>query len=324
MVNSELALQAATFRLSSDLAPDMRADAAVRVMMQQLLGVMNVSAAGVLSGTDAECLHDYRIAIRRYRVLLGQIRGVIPQHDWQRFSRGFAWLGEVTRTARDLDVFLLNLEAYQLTLTSAGSDELDPVREFFRQQQQAVHQHLVACLNSARYSQLMAAWAKFMAAPLSAHSRLPCAQIPVLDWASRRIWRMLRRVVKEGKVIGRDSPPQALHELRKSCKKLRYLLEFSTSLYPAAMIKQLIKALKSLQDVLGEYQDVQVQQAFLSTFKQSGIADNPELQYTRMVVDLIMRRLEKRQRKLRKSFQRHFAVFVATRQQKLFKQLFKP
>ncbi len=318
------ALQVVMSRLDLSLAPDMRADEAVHVIMQHLLALMQASEAGVLSGTDTECLHDFRIAVRRHRVLLGQIHGVMPQRSGVRLNRGFVWLGEVTRLSRDLDVFLDDIEDFKNRLDSAGSSALLPLYEYFRHEQQLAHQHLVACLRSARYTQLIAAGATYIASPVAARSSLRYARLPVMDWANQRIWRMLRRVLREGKAIDANSPPQALHELRKSCKKLRYLMEFFASLYPATSIRNPIKILKKLQDMLGEYQDVQVQQAFLATFQQFSIAASPALQHTSVVVDSILCRLEKRQRKLRKSFKQEFGVFVGERNQHEFKQLFKP
>lgn len=317
-------LQVVMSRLDLNLVLDMRTDEAMRVIMRRLLEMMKVSETGVLSGADIECLHDFRIAVRRHRVLLGQIHGVMPQRSLVRLNRGFVWLGEVTRLARDLDVFLDDIEDYKNRLDSAGSRALVPLYEFFRHEQQLAHQHLVACLSSARYTQLIAASTTYLASPVAVHSSLRYARLPVIDWANQRIWRMLRRVFREGKAIDANSPPQALHELRKSCKKLRYLMEFFASLYPAPGIRKPIKALKTLQDVLGEYQDIQVQQVFLTTFQQFSIAASPALQHTSVVVDSILCRLEKRQHKLRKSFKQEFGVFVGGRNPHVFKQLFKP
>ncbi|MEQ1668995.1 MAG: CHAD domain-containing protein [Sulfuriferula sp.] len=302
----------------------MRTDAAVRIIMQRLLETMRACEAGVLAGADAEFLHNFRIALRRNRSLLGQIRGVMPQRNWQRLSHGFAWLSDITRSARDLDVYLLVLEADKTRLTPAASDALTPLREFFQHRQQLAYQQLVACLNSPRYAKLIAAWAAYLALPLPVHSKLPDAQRPLLVFANQRIWRMLRRVIRQGNAIRADSPPQALHELRKSCKKLRYLMEFFRSLYPAAMMKQPLKVLKALQNQLGECQDLQVQQALLVTFQQSVTIDGSALQRTLAAVERMRCRLVKRETKRRKSFRQCFAAFVEARQRKVFRQLFKP
>ena len=71
-----------------------------------------------------------------------------------------------------------------------------------------------------------------------------------------------KKVLKQGTAITGESAAADLHTLRKSCKKLRYLLEFFQPLYPANKIKLLIKTLKQLQDNLGEYQDIHIHIAF--------------------------------------------------------------
>ena len=66
-------------------------------------------------------------------------------------------------------------------------------------------------------------------------------------------------MVKMGRAIDEDSPHEALHDLRKKGKELRYLLEFFASLYPADVVKPMVATLKGLQDVLGRFQDREVQ-----------------------------------------------------------------
>ncbi|MDA8328495.1 MAG: CHAD domain-containing protein [Betaproteobacteria bacterium] len=299
----------------------MRVDETVRAIMQRLLAMMNANVVGVQAGVDPEFLHNFRIAVRRQHVLLGQIRGVMPQRNRRQLSRGFAWLNELTGRVRDLDVYLCRLEADKTRLGPATCKDLAPLYEFLQHRQQLAHQQLVESLNSRRYIRLIAAWTAYLASPLPVCNRLPDARCSLPSFANRRIWHMLRRVMKQGNAIRAHSPPQDLHALRKSCKKLRYLIEFFQSGYSAIMLKQPLNVLKSLQDVLGEYQDLQVQQAFLVTFRQQAPA-TPVMKNALCAIKLMRRRLEKRKIKVRKSFKQHFAALVETRQQKTFNRLF--
>ena len=61
------------------------------------------------------------------------------------------------------------------------------------------------------------------------------------------------------------APADAFHALRKRGKKMRYALEFFRSLYPDEEVKPLIKQLKGVQQVLGDYQDFEVQAQTLET-----------------------------------------------------------
>ena len=66
--------------------------------------------------------------------------------------------------------------------------------------------------------------------------------------------------------IDDDSPDEALHRLRIDAKKLRYLLEFFRALYPPKEIGAVVGALKSLQDNLGDFNDLSVQQGAMRGF----------------------------------------------------------
>ena len=59
---------------------------------------------------------------------------------------------------------------------------------------------------------------------------------------------------------------ESLHELRKRCKELRYLLEIFGSLYDPGRLWQAVRELKALQDCLGEFQDTEVQRPEIRAF----------------------------------------------------------
>ena len=94
------------------------------------------------------------------------------------------------------------------------------------------------------------------------------ALIPVGVLSAARILKVYRRTLAEGRAITDASPAESLHDLRKTCKRLRYLLEFFRDVHPAKPVMRTIARLKRLQDNLGEYQDVQVQRAVLEEFRE--------------------------------------------------------
>lgn len=306
--------------LGLNLARTMRTDEAVRIVMRRLHDMLRVNEAGVLAGVDAEFLHDFGITVRRSRSLLRQMSGVIPQRILRRLDSGFAWLSQITRAARDLDVYLIVLDTEVHQLAPDAGQDLSALREFFRQRHQLAHKQLAVRLTSARYTQLIAAWSAYLASPLPVRSKLPFARLWLADFADRAVWRALRRVLRQGRAIRPDSQPTALHDLRKSCKALRYLMEFFQSLYPAARITKAIRILKSLQDWLGVYQDTQMQQIFLETFLQQskGSTDG------QTELDNFKHRLDKRQAVIRKRLTRKFEAFSERKSQSEFRRLFKP
>ena len=296
----------------------------MRNILLRLLEIMKANEWGISADLDSEFLHDFRVAIRRIRSALGQIRGVLPHQIWDQFSRKFAWLGEITGPTRDLDVYLLNFGAYKNSLPLPVRDDLDPFYYFLRKHRIIEHKKLVTYLESTRYRKMIAALLASLKAPLPARSILPNANRSALDVANERIWRMARRVIREGETINASSPPEDLHELRKSCKKLRYLMDFFQSLYPSDEIKPLIKLLKLLQNQLGEYQDLHVQLASLAIFRTQMKSESGATDRTFVAIDIILQTLEQRQSQVRKMFKARFATFTENKNRIAFSKLFKP
>ena len=80
--------------------------------------------------------------------------------------------------------------------------------------------------------------------------------------------RRCRRPSRCGSAIDDHSPAEALHDLRKQGKELRYLFELFGSLFPKDALGSAIKDLKWLQDNLGEFQDTEVQRLAVRAFAE--------------------------------------------------------
>ncbi len=308
-------------KLSLRLEPTMRSDMAGQLILRQLLATMKANEAGLRADIDSEFLHDFRVAVRRTRTALSQFRKIYPSRVIERFGPEFAWLGRTTGPTRDLDVFLLNFQHYRASLPLDMRDALDPFHSFLQKRQKQVHGQLVRTLDSDRYQRLMADWQDFLTKPLPEHPTSPHALVPAESLARRRIWRVYRRILKEGRAITPESPAEALHDLRKQCKKLRYLMEFFQSLFPQGQVKQLIRILKGLQDNLGEFQDTEVQQQRLRDFSQEMI-DTGVGAETLLAMGILIQNLEQRRHDAREAFAQCFSRFGSRQHRKLFKTMF--
>ena len=151
----------------------------------------------------------------------------------------------------------------------------------------------------------------------------PDAARPVQDVAGERIDRVYRRMVKMGRAIDDDSPAEALHELRKKGKELRYLLEFFAPLYPAEVVKPMVATLKALQDVLGRFQDREVQANVLRAMGDE-VAALEGGAAALMAMGVLIQRLGGEQAQARAEFAASFAEFAAKRQRKVVAKTFAP
>jgi CHAD domain-containing protein len=309
-------------KLELHLDPGMRADQATRGILLRLLDMVVENEAGTRRGTDTEFLHDFRVAVRRTRSALTQIKGVLPNPVLNRYKREFAWLGEITTPSRDLDVYLLQFDDYKHSLPDSAQADIESLRKFLFRHQAIEHKALLKGLNSARYRRLIENWRKFLTQPVSERSTLANAQRPILDVARDRIWRVYRRILKEGRAITPDSPAEEMHELRKTGKKLRYLMEFFQSLFPDSEIKALIKALKQLQDNLGDFQDYEVQVMTLRQFSQQMVTEDAAPAEALLAMGMLIEGLERRQQVAHAAFAARFAEFEQKENREHFRQLF--
>lgn len=301
---------------------DTRADAAMAEIMLALLDSMEASEAGTIDHTGTEFLHDFRVAVRRTRTALTQLKSVMPAHDLARFVAAFAWLGDITTPTRDLDIYLLKFKKLRHTLPKKLRGDLRPFRDYLETRQREEQARLADALRSADYRKLKQEWRDFLTSGLPCDSTAVPAATPIGDFSHRRIWRMYKRVLREGRAITPASPATALHEMRKSCKKLRYLMEFFQSLYPPKQVRRLIRELKTLQENLGDFQDLQVQAHTLSGYcekmRRAGTLQPP----TRLAIDALQDRLQHAASDARGDFKRRFKRFSCKQNRQKFRQLF--
>lgn len=310
-----------TSKLTLHLAPNMRADIASKYIYSHLLKTIKDNEHGVMHDIDSEFLHDFRVAVRRTRAGLSQIKGVLPDAINAKYTEFFCWLGQITTPTRDLDVYLLNFPGYQNSLPASMRADLSPLYDFLLDKQQKAQRELAKKLQSEQYRSTIAQWESYLKEqapikPPEAHANLSIKQM-----ADLRIWKVFNRLLHEGDAISEQSPPEQLHELRKTGKKLRYLLEFFQSLYPEKSIRRIIDSLRALQDVLGEFQDYQVQQNQLQLFSNE-MADRHIAEKTLAALDVLIQNLDGNKRRARDDFGRRYALFRHADNKAVFKQLF--
>jgi CHAD domain-containing protein len=246
-----------TSSLGMGLVPTVEADVGARQIHQAILGILVANEPGLRANLDTEFLHDFRVAVRRTRSLLGQIRRVFPPEALARFSTEFSWLGRLTGPPRDMDVLVLSLRAHR---DGIDGDDLEALTTFLLRAQRREHKGLVAVLNGDRYQRLLSDWGTFLAGSAPAHPDAPDARRLLADVIARRAWRLSRRISRGIETIAAHLPAEQLHQVRLDAKKLRYLIDVTPAFYDAADLARILGALKKLQRVLGEFNDAELQE----------------------------------------------------------------
>ncbi|NKN31777.1 CHAD domain-containing protein [Marichromatium bheemlicum] len=309
-------------KLDIDLDATASAEQAARQLLLALLAVIEANVEGARTALDPEFLHDLRVATRRTRSALGQLRGVFPEAVMARFGEGFAWLQQVTGPVRDLDVQLEQFAAQRAALPEPLRAGLDGLYARLRADHLEAQQALAEVLGGAECAQLLADWRTFLETPGVASASAPLAGRPVKEVVDARLRRLLHRLRREGKAIAADAPPEALHALRKRCKKLRYMMEFFSRLYPPREIRAAIRQTKTLLDHLGGFQDRTVQAARLRRLAERMYAMGEADSDTLLAIGALIGQLLAQQQRYRQDFAAVFDAFYAKRSRARLRGLF--
>jgi CHAD domain-containing protein len=305
------------------LAAGTRSDVAAATVLARLLEIAQANVEGTLDDLDTEFLHDLRVAIRRARSVLRELKRVHDPEALGNLHRELKWAQMLTGPVRDLDVQLLEWDQLVAPLAPERGAELDPLHAILARRRAREFQRLRRGLRGARFRAAMAAWRALAAstpAEAGAEDR-PDAALRIEAVAGARIRRVYRRMVRDGAQITADSPPEDLHELRKRGKELRYLLELFGSLFPREAVKPMVATLKDLQDVLGRFQDREVQTEMLRAVREE-LAAEPEGPAALIALGPALEDLLADQRAAREEFAERFARFAGDEQRAVVRDVF--
>jgi len=192
-------------------------------------------------------------------------KGIYSDEQTLTLKKTFSDLMSPTGRLRDLDVYLLDRKNYFGLLPKSLHDGLTIMFNLFEiernKQLKLISKHLKSSAYNKSISRLHALFSgsdDLQPGANAGHS--------AFIYARELIWKRYRKVCKIARAINPDTPDSEVHELRIHCKKLRYLMEFFSPMFPLNEIKNLIKALKRLQDNLGLFNDYSVQQESLQEF----------------------------------------------------------
>jgi len=308
-------------KVDAALQPEMPAAEAVQLILKNLVGVMHQNMDGVLKDIDTEFLHDLRVAVRRARSLLGQTKGVFDAEITALLQTCLKTMGGVSGQVRDLDVYLLQKEAYVKKVPEALRPGILQLFRTLRRKRRTARDHMLKLMAGKDFCDALGILDTFLQAEPVVHAGAP-GIAPIGELARTVIYKRFRRIIRKGRQISAEIPDEKLHELRIDCKKLRYLLEFFTSLFPDDQMKRLVKLLKGLQDNLGNYNDLSVQQEFLARYLAVIGPQTSETVLPAAAIGGLIARLFADQQGVRSEFSGVFEAFSSGENQAAFKTLF--
>ena len=301
------------------LAADDSAIDGYRAVLANLRDAMLANWDGTVADIDPEFLHDLRVAVRRTRVVLANAGRVLPEDVRERAREDFGWLGGISGTARDLDVYQIEWPEYTAALDTTATEALVPLREHLAGERTAAHAELAAQLSSTRASEAVDRWNGWLDRPVDVSALGDRGLEPLAKTVRRRIRRAHRKMVDLGRTITPSTPAETVHDLRKDAKKLRYLIECFGGLYDKSARTAFVSRLKALQDTLGEHQDAEVHAHALRT-----MADDRRRRWsadTMLAIGQLIERLEQRRVASRDELADRFDAFDTKATKKALKDL---
>ncbi len=267
----------------------------LREMIETQRRVLVGHDPGARLGEDPENLHQHRVAGRRARAFLYATRAFVDP-VWRRtLTEGLRELGEVTGPVRDLDVLLEHVREEVDGLPEVDQPGALSLVARLEHERGGTRQELLAVLDGDRYRLLLA------------RLRLPPRLAPGVERVrlERVARKEFRRLAKTVARLGKHPADGSMHRLRIQLKRARYAAELASP--GGAADQRFLDDAKSLQDLLGEYQDSLVAEEHLrratvvdvqtaAAFVAGRVA---ERQVARRL--LVRRRLPKAWKRLRRS-----------------------
>ena len=203
-----------------------------------------------------DAVHQLRVAARRIRSALATFRKLADPNVTRSLRSELQWLAGTVGEARDNEV----MQARLLDLIGAEPPDLlmGPVaRQIEKHFEAAAHSARakgLAALRSARYFRLLDSLDAFLREPPLTDT----AGKDALQTVGRLLAKERKRLKKEVRALDTDSASPAtdaaLHEVRKSAKRLRYAAEAAVPVF-GKRATTLARAAEEIQESLGDHHD---------------------------------------------------------------------
>ena len=262
-----------------------------RKLLARQLRRMKRHEAGSRTGEDIESVHQMRVAIRRMRSLFKLLDDFYKPGAIAKYSRGLRQIARALGDIRDLDVFIVDLEAYRALLPPDEQTTLDTVIDLLDARRSQHRQQLNAFFDSGRYRRFVRRFQRFCKREGRGARSVSAAETPhqARHVLPLLLHRRLARVRAYDTVLPADDDA-ILHALRVEFKQLRYAIEFFQPLLGSSAADFLRDA-RDMQDSLGRINDIAVFCDFAERVKglsppQQAVVDAYATQRQNELIDL--------------------------------------
>jgi len=222
--------------------------------LRRYLSAWHFHEPGARLGDNPEELHDLRVAGRRLDAILRQFGSSLPA-PLLRLRPTLKTVLRALGHARDLDVALIDLEAFSRELPDSDREGVEPLKHHLATERGRARARMLSILDSISVQKNLEKLTSLLAAPSAATQQSSPGL--ALNAAPELIRRRYRKLRKGAGLLKPDSSMEAYHKVRGHVKKLRYVLEAVAVIYgrPA---DEMLRSLRRWQEKLGVQQDAAV------------------------------------------------------------------
>ena len=215
---------------------------------------IGANAPGAAEGRNPEYLHQLRVGVRRLRSALRAFRQLLRRRRTTEIDRRLRRLLRALGAARDWDVCCVSLPGGELLRRA--------------QRERAKAQRIArAVVTSARFRDALGL-ARDWAHGAPWRSGADPAE-PIRGFARRALRRLFGSLREDAEGIDWRATARR-HKVRIKVKRLRYGCEFLASAFPHRSARAFLESLRTLQDILGEMNDIEVQRGLLRKLVPGG------------------------------------------------------
>jgi len=236
------------------VAGDEQLDAVLQMLLWSCLQHLQANLRGAMASDDAEYLHQMRVALRRLRVVLRMAEKLHADEQLAALNSEVAALCNALGKIREWDVFIAQT-LVPICHRMAGHAGLQAMLANGMRQRAECYVSLRSDSRARDLQRLILRFSIWMNGSYWTQfgSEAPQAR----DFATRRLGKLAERFARAVKETNSIDAEQ-LHTVRILAKKLRYSTEFFAGYYHKKHTRSFLEALSSIQEVLGQINDVAV------------------------------------------------------------------
>ena len=269
---------------------------AIASTLQELATELEDSRKSLLNFEDnPEILHAFRVASRKSISILDAFKAYLLPAWYKIHRRNISQLLSMTNSRRDIDVLLEKLPLYH-SHTKDGEKGLLVLGRLLAKRKEVFHSTIADLPHNAMLRYEISTLA-------SPHFYQGTAKQPAVIAAIDILRSRLNKIIKMGRELNGSSQEREYHKLRIQFKKLRYFIEAMKPLARQNRYDKVLKSIKKMQTILGNFHDCQVQQSLLLTLGGEQEFKKAKVKKTiRILINTIEKQKRAEEKQLRKKF----------------------